>query len=107
LAGAQKECRAEGHTIVFIDESGLSEQPTQIKSSALKGQTPLLQYSFNWKQLALIAGVVIASFYFRFFRGAIKSPQIIDFLKALTRRNKGMLAADNYLERSATTIVSG
>ncbi len=28
LAGAKKKCRREGRTIVFIDESGLSERPT-------------------------------------------------------------------------------
>jgi hypothetical protein len=32
----------------------------------------VLQYSFNWKQLSLIAGVTIANFYFRFFHGSIK-----------------------------------
>jgi putative transposase len=42
--------------IVFIDESGLSERRTRVKTWALKGQTPVQQYSFNWRQLSLIAG---------------------------------------------------
>jgi transposase len=51
----------------------------------------VLQYSFNWKQLSLIASVTVANFYFRFFHGAIKSPQLVEFLKALTRQIRGRL----------------
>jgi transposase len=91
LAGAKKKCRAEGRTIVFIDESGLSERPTRVKTWAPKGQTPVLQYSFNWKQLSLIAGVTFWRFYFRFFHGAIKAPQIVAYLQALAQQIKGKL----------------
>ena len=38
------------------------------------------------KQLSLIAGVTYWNFYFRFFPGAIKSPQIVAFLQALVRQ---------------------
>ena len=51
----------------------------------------MLQYSFNWKQLSLIAGVTVANFYLRFFHGATKSPQLVEFLKALTRQIRGKL----------------
>lgn len=51
----------------------------------------MLQYSFNWKQLSLIAGVTIANFYFRFFHGSIKAPQLVEFLKALARQIEGRL----------------
>jgi len=91
LAGAKKKCRREGRTIVFVDESGLSERPTRVKTWAPKGQTPVLQYSFNWKQLSLIAGVTVANFYFRFFNGAIKAPQLVEYLQALARQIKGKL----------------
>lgn len=43
----------------------------------------MLQYRFNWKQLAVIAGVSHWRFYLRLFPGTIKSPQVIEFLKAL------------------------
>jgi hypothetical protein len=33
----------------------------------------------------LIAGVTVANFYFRFFHGAIRSPQLVEFLQALAR----------------------
>lgn len=51
----------------------------------------MLQYSFNWKQLSLIAGVTVANFYFRFFHGAIKAPQLVEFLRNLARQIPGRL----------------
>jgi hypothetical protein len=91
LAAAQKKAQREGRTIVFIDESGLSERPTRVKTWAPRGETPILPHSFNWKQLSLIAGVTFWRFYFRFFAGAIKAPQLVEFLKALTQQIHGKL----------------
>ena len=51
----------------------------------------MLQYSFNWKQLSVIAGISYWQFYFRLFPGSIKAPQIIEFLKALKARIKRKL----------------
>jgi len=45
-----------------------------------------LQISFNWKQLSAIAGITIWNFYFKLYPGAIRSAQIIDFLKHLNRQ---------------------
>lgn len=69
----------------------MSERPTRVRSWAPKGQTPVLQYSFNWKQLSLIAGVSLWRLYFRFFHGTIKGPQIVEFLKALVATVRGKL----------------
>ena len=69
--------------IVFVDESGLSERPCRARTRAPKGETPVLQYGFSWKQLSVIAGLSYWRFYFRLFNGSIKSPQIVEFLKAL------------------------
>jgi len=41
---------------------------------------PVLQYHFNWKMLSAMAGVTWWNFYFRLFPGAVRSPQIIEFL---------------------------
>ena len=71
--------------IVFIDESGLSERPCRARTWAPRGQTPVLQYSFSWKQLSVIAGVSFWRFYCRFLPDSIKSPQVVEFLKALSR----------------------
>src|SRR6185312_2237034 len=83
VAGDKKIAARQGRIIVFIDESGLSERPCRARTWAPKGQTPILQYSFSWKQLSVIAEVSFWRFYFRFFPGSIKSPQIVEFLKAL------------------------
>jgi transposase len=96
LACAQKKARREGRTIVFIDESGLSEKCPVTRTWAPKGQTPVIQQSFTWKQMSAIAGLSWWRFYFRFFDGAIRSEQIIEFLAALRRqiRNKLLVIWD-------------
>src|SRR5271167_4048184 len=45
----------------------------------------MLQHHFNWKMLSAMAGVTWWNFYFRLFPGAIRSPQIIEFLSHLLR----------------------
>jgi DDE superfamily endonuclease len=82
LAGDKKKARQEGRTIVFIDESGLSERPHRCRTWAPRGQTPVLQYHFDWTWW---------NFYFRLFPGAIRSPQIIEFLGHLLRHIPGKL----------------
>src|SRR5437899_10099386 len=43
----------------------------------------------NWKTLSAMAGVTWWNFYFRLFPGAIRSPQIIEFLMHLLRHIPG------------------
>lgn len=83
MAGTKKIAVRQGRVIVFIDESGLSERPCRARTWAPRGQTPVLQYSFSWKQLSVIAGVSFWRFYFRLYRGTIRTPQVIEFLNAL------------------------
>jgi transposase len=45
----------------------------------------VLQYSFSWKQMSVIAGVSFWRFYFRLYNGSIRTPQVIEFLKVLHR----------------------
>ena len=56
-----------------------------------EGRRPVLQYHFNWKSLSAIAGVTWWRFYFRLYPGAIKSPQIVEFLQHLMRHVRGPL----------------
>lgn len=69
--------------IIFIDESGLSERPTRVRTWAPVGQTPIIQFHFNWKHVSAIAGLSRGNCLFRLYDGAIKSAQIVEFLKAL------------------------
>ena len=48
---------------MFIDESGLSQRPHRCRTWSPKGQTPVLQYSFNWKKLSAVAGITWWNFY--------------------------------------------
>jgi transposase len=83
LACAQKKARREGRLIVFIDESGLSERPTRVRTWAPKGQTPIIQFHFNWTHISVIAGLSHTSCLFRLHEGSIKKEQHVEFLKAL------------------------
>jgi hypothetical protein len=80
-----KKAFREGRTIVFIYESGLSERPHRVRISAPRGQTPVLQYHFNWKMLSAAAGMTWWNFYFRLYPGTIRAPQVVDFLTHLLR----------------------
>ena len=91
LARVKKKAKNEGRTIVFLDESGLSERPHRCRTWAPRGQTPVLQYHFNWKTLSAMAGVTWWNFYFRLFPCAIRSRQIVEFLSHLLRHIPGKL----------------
>jgi hypothetical protein len=81
----------EGRTVVFLDESGLSQRPHRCRTWSRRGHTPVLQYHFNWKTLSVIAGITLWNFYFRLYPGAIRTPQVVAFLKHLLRHIPGKL----------------
>lgn len=91
LAGPKKKARREGRTIVFIDESGLSTRPHRVRTWAPRGQTPVLQETFNWDKLSLIGGLTLQRFYFRLHEGSIRGPQVASFLRELLRHVPGRL----------------
>ena len=76
---ARNRAEKQGRTIVFVDESGLSQRPIECAPWSPRGKTPVLQYSFNWKSISVAAGLTVWNFYFRFYPGAIKSPQVSFF----------------------------
>jgi hypothetical protein len=67
VARTEKIAARQGRVIVIIDESGLSERHCRARTRAPKGQTPVLPYSFSWKQLSVMAGLSYWRFYFRLF----------------------------------------
>jgi transposase len=85
VAKTKKKALKEGRTLVFIDESGLSQRPHRCRTWAPRGQTPILQYNFNWKSLSVAAGLTWWNFYFRIYTGAVRKEQVVDFLEALVR----------------------
>jgi len=91
VARAKKNARKDGRIIVFVDESGLSEQPSVARTWAPRGETPQLTFRFNWGKLAVIAGVTWRQFYFRPYPGTIRSPRVVDFLRRLLRQIRGKL----------------
>jgi transposase len=91
VAAAQKKARQQRRTIVFVDESGLSERPQRLRTWSPRGQTPILQYHFNWKKLSAAAGVTWWNFYFRLYPDAVRAPQVVDFLGHLLRHLPGKL----------------
>jgi transposase len=69
--------------IVFVDGSGISERPTRVRTWAPKGQTPVIQFHFNWSHVWVIAGLSRTSCLLRLHKGSIKKQEIVEFLKAL------------------------
>jgi transposase len=83
LAGSKKNARREGRLIVFVDESGVSERPTRVRTWAVKAETPVVQFHSNWHQLSLIAGMHFNGVCFRLHDGTIAKEQVVEFMKAL------------------------
>jgi transposase len=86
LARVKKKSVKERRTLVFVDESGLSERPSVVRTWAPKGQTPQLVFSHSWGKISVIAGITWREFYFRLYRGSIKGRQAAEFLGHLRRQ---------------------
>ena len=81
----KKNAKKRRAVIVFVDETGVSLRPYRVRTWAPRGQTPTLQYSFNWKNLSIIGGITLRSIYFRTFSGSIHAHEVILFLRDLFR----------------------
>jgi DDE superfamily endonuclease len=82
VAEAEKEQRV----IVFVDESGFSQRPARKRTWAPRGQTPILEFNFNWKRISAIAGVSFYELWFALHEGTIRAPQVIEFVQQLRAR---------------------
>ena len=87
----KKKARREGRLIVFIDESGLSQRPTRVRTWAVKGQSPVVQFHFNWDHVSIIAGLHRVGVTFRLHDGAIRKEEVVEFLKALKAHHRRRL----------------
>lgn len=86
-----KKAQTEGRTIVFIDESGLSQRPHRCRTWAPRGRTPLLQYHFNWKTISVAAGMTWWNFHFQIFEKSIGKEEVVEFLMHLLQHLSGPL----------------
>jgi transposase len=77
-----------------------------VRTSAPKGCTPIIQYHFNWKHVSAIAGLTRTNFVFRLHDGAIRSAQIIEFLKVLRAqlRRKLMIVWDRAAQHKSRVV---
>ena len=69
----------------------MSQRPHRVRTWSRRGQTPILQYNFNWDKISAVAGITFYNFYFRLYKGSIKSAEVVEFLKALLRQIRGPL----------------
>jgi transposase len=80
------EAAQEQRTLVFVDESGFSQRPARKRTWAPRGQTPILEFNFNWKRISAMAGVSFCELWFALHEGTIRAPQVIEFVKQLQAR---------------------
>ncbi len=69
----------------------MSQRPHRVRTWSPKGQTPILQYNFNWDKMSAVAGITFYNFYFRLYKGSVKSAEVVEFLGALLRHIPGPL----------------
>lgn len=97
MAGAKKNSARCGATIVFVDESGFSERPAVRRTWAPRGQTPVLTHRFrSWNNLSVIGALAYrarspqrARVFLMTHPGAVRSPQVVRFLRHLRRHIRG------------------
>lgn len=86
VAAYKKNAARTRAVLIFVDESGLSIIPFVAKTWSKRGKTPVLVHRFHWTKLSAISGVTErGKLYFRVHRGAIKTPEVIAFLRHLLR----------------------
>ncbi len=54
-----------------------------MRTWALRGHTPIIDFHFNWTHVSVIAALSRTGFMFRLHEGSIKKEEIVEFLKAL------------------------
>jgi len=93
----RKEAIASGSELVFVDESGLSNEPNVTRTWAPKGSRPRLKHSAKKRKLSIIFAVTMdAELYFSVYDHDITGAEVILFLDMLTKKiPKMMLLWDN------------
>lgn len=92
MARAEKKAKAEGRTIVFVDESGVYLLPIVVRTYAPRGQTPILKEFLSYKHLSLIGAVTPQGrLFMKAYPHSITSAEVVTFLGQLQRMIPGRL----------------
>ena len=86
MAQHQKKACEEGHTIVFLDESGFMMQPTVRRTWAPIGETPWIRPNFTRTRWTLIGALTVAPHSKRlgcYFFGQAENAVTEDFIEFL------------------------
>ena len=92
LGPGKKNAKIWRAWIVFLDESGISEQPPVRRTWAPRGQTPLVVHPFNWKKLSICSVIAYwwngrrCRLFFRVVGGSYNDVKLIEFLEQLTHQ---------------------
>jgi transposase len=82
----------EERTLLFVDESGFYLLPSVVRSYAPQGETPILHHTLSHDHLSVIGAVGLnEKLYFHAYEEAIRSVEVIGFLRHLLRHIPGKL----------------
>jgi transposase len=84
LACAQKQARAEGRAMVFVDEAGFDLLPGRVRTYAPCGQTPVLRWPYSRDHVSVMSGITMDGRLYTLVRGeALDSLDSVLFLRHL------------------------
>jgi hypothetical protein len=95
LGESKKKSKKWHAWIVFLDESGISQNPSVRRTWAPRGRTPVLRHSFNWKKLSICSAIgyrwdgQYCRLYFRIVAGSYTDEKLVGFLVQLKRQFRG------------------
>jgi hypothetical protein len=73
--------------MVIIDESGLSERRSRVRSGVPRGQTPAIRLHFNGQPLPMIAKAGLTNVCFRLHEGSLRSGPIRRLARGLVNKS--------------------
>jgi transposase len=84
--------KAQGQTIVFVDESGFYLLPMAARTYSLRGQTPILKVKLTRDHLSAIGGITPEGRIFMQTQDhSYKGPDVVRFLQLLLREIPGKI----------------
>jgi transposase len=88
----KSQAKAEGRTIVFVDESGFYLLPMAVRTYAPCGQTPVLRVKLTHDHLSAIGGITSEGRIFMQIQDhSYKGPDVVRFLQILLREIAGKI----------------